>query len=280
MKKSIRFANIPSELSWLQLGVSIFAALFLLMTIIQDIFLSASSSMLQRANKWVYLVAILIIFVGTALPALLWFWLYPQISRLRKGSEKPWPVPLTTAAKVFGYLGILLIILFLMAVCAFFEMFFPLSVLPFTTAVCGIVWALAGNRILRCMKIGRRLTVVATILCLILGVRYADWNSRRPFIRDLLRIRTGMTVADVEAIMSGYMKGTGLSWPPIWDDKPKGFNSVSPATSGAVIKGENGEMKLAGSLVYRHSTDGAYNADWGVVGFENEKVITVEFLPD
>ena len=89
-----------------------------------------------------------------------------------------------------------------------------------------------------------------------------------------------MTVDEVERVMGGYMEGTGLSWPPIWNDEPMGFASLAPATSGAVTKGKDGMMELAGSKVYRHSNDGAYNADWGVVRFENGKVIAVEFMPD
>ncbi len=40
---------------------------------------------------------------------------------------------------------------------------------------------------------------------------FIPWNSRKPFLRDLEKVRIGMTMPEVETIMDGYMKGISVS---------------------------------------------------------------------
>jgi hypothetical protein len=103
-----------------------------------------------------------------------------------------------------------------------------------------------------------------------------DWSSRKPFLRDLRRIEVGMTPEDVESIMGRYMIGTGWRLP-------------ASTTSGTGTPGEtqplddqqlDAELQLDGAVVYRHSDEGAYNSDWGVVHFEDGCVVGTEFLAD
>jgi hypothetical protein len=46
---------------------------------------------------------------------------------------------------------------------------------------------------------------------LVLTIRTINWNSRKPFLRDLYRIKEGMTAAQVEQIMGNYTTGGGGS---------------------------------------------------------------------
>ena len=125
-----------------------------------------------------------------------------------------------------------------------------------------------------------KLLVVLAFLSAMVAIYFIPWSTRKPFLRHLYSIKPGMTVSEVESIMSGYMKGSGLPWPPIWDDEPKSFSSTSSTTTQGVIKGEDGEIEIPGSIIYRHSDEGSFNADWGQVNFKDGRVESVEFLPD
>jgi hypothetical protein len=88
------------------------------------------------------------------------------------------------------------------------------------------------------------------------------WNTRKPFLIELGHVRIGMTAQEVDGVMNRYIKGSGI------------------APVGRFGSDENGQLMLKESIVYRHSNDGAFNADWGVVTFKDGKVTNVEFLPD
>jgi hypothetical protein len=94
------------------------------------------------------------------------------------------------------------------------------------------------------------------------GLRWVNWNSRKPFLRDLYSVRVGMTPSQVEAIMGKYLKGTG--WPA---------NTVADPSA-------RGELTLPGTVVYRHTNEGWADSDWGMVEFAGGKVVRVEFSPD
>lgn len=102
------------------------------------------------------------------------------------------------------------------------------------------------------------LTVAAATLHLV------DWTTRKPFLRDLARIRAGMTEAEVLVIMAPYREGTG------WHVPDAGSPPGSPPT----------ELELRDSLVFRHSDDAAFNSDWGIVSLRNGRVAAVEFSAD
>jgi hypothetical protein len=100
-----------------------------------------------------------------------------------------------------------------------------------------------------------RVTLIGLALFVALNVAIwtVDWNSRKPFVRDLYQIRPGMTMAQVDSIMSRYMR--------------------SPATPGTT----------ADNLVvgYRHTTAAWGNSDVGLISYDaNGYVSTITFLPD
>lgn len=103
-----------------------------------------------------------------------------------------------------------------------------------------------------------RFGIPAALLVLLACVNLLPWNSRKVFLGDFRRIEPGMTVAQVESVMSQYRKGTG--W-PLPDGKP-------------------GEFAPPDSLVYRHATSGDYDSDWGVVRFAEGRVVATEFMAD
>jgi hypothetical protein len=72
-----------------------------------------------------------------------------------------------------------------------------------------------------------------------------------------------MTLNEARGIMAGYKEGTGV-----------------PAVPSADGQEALGEFTIQDALVFRHSDEPAYNADWGIVYFRDGRVTRVEFSPD
>lgn len=75
---------------------------------------------------------------------------------------------------------------------------------------------------------------------------FTNWSIRKPFIQDFQSIHSGMSKDMAIKTMSGYIL--------------------------AYDKND--------SICFRHTDDGAYDADLGIVHFTNNKVNKVRFLPD
>jgi hypothetical protein len=114
-------------------------------------------------------------------------------------------------------------------------------------------WTLVGGLLLYDRPLRDKLVVATVFLLLLFSVRYFDWNSRKPFLRDFYLIESGMTYQQVEQVMSDYEPslGTGL------DDEP-----------------------FTGTVSYTHTDEGWGDSDIGQVTFEEDRVVDVTFLPD
>ena len=101
-------------------------------------------------------------------------------------------------------------------------------------------------------------------ICVVAAILYlTPWSSRNGFLKHLRSIKPGMTVTDVNGIMRGYMQGTGI-----------------PPNPFAVPPSPPGQSTFQGALVFRHSEEPAYNADWGIVNLKDGRVTSVEFSAD
>lgn len=126
-----------------------------------------------------------------------------------------------------------------------------------------------------------RVGALAAIFAIIAVLYFVDWTTRKPFLRDLDRIRVGMTEAEVRQIMAPYMEGAG--WPAIpgsSSNAPGTLHILGSDSQYSTEASSAGEMVIRDSLVFRHSNDGAFNADWGIVSLSNGRVVKVEFSPD
>jgi len=122
---------------------------------------------------------------------------------------------------------------------------------------------------------------IHALLTLSLLVLYlVPWNYRKPFLRDFDKVEIGMTVAEVDAIMGEYMQGTGWRIPPGSASPTGQLTEVSSGITLATSNSPAGELVIRDSITYRHSNDGAFNSDWGVVKFKNGRVIGKRFMPD
>ena len=127
-----------------------------------------------------------------------------------------------------------------------------------------------------------KLKLVSLILFVVcLSVLYfMPWSTRKPFLRDLNRIKVGMSETQAENIMGGYMRGTGLCVDLAVETPP---DTIRDFVSGRAFPTKirpNGEVLLANAMVFRHSNDGRFNADWGVIRLKRGRVVAVHFLPD
>ena len=136
------------------------------------------------------------------------------------------------------------------------------SLYPTFVAIYAAFWVLVGALLLYGSPLRERILILLPFLLVVFSVRFVDWNSRKPFLRDLYSIKEGMTPAQVEQIMGAYMKGGGL-----------------PLDSPETEVDERGEVDT-GTVTYRHTDEGWGDSDWGVVTFENGHVVEIEFLPD
>jgi hypothetical protein len=111
-----------------------------------------------------------------------------------------------------------------------------------------------------------KLLILGLFVAVLVSVRFVDWNSRKPFLKDLGQIEEGMTLSQVDQIMAGYERGPEAEKPPVLDMMSGGGAS---------------EASLSRTWVtYRHTAEGWGNSDWGVVGFRDGLVVETRFLPD
>lgn len=126
------------------------------------------------------------------------------------------------------------------------SLFYPLYV----TGLFAAFFALPALVLMWRSPLRVKFALISTFLLFILVVRNVEWNSRKPFLRNLGDVQTGMTRPQVENIMHAY--------------------SRSPTTG---VSKEN-------IIAFRHTNEGWGDSDIGVVKFQDGRVIQVEFLAD
>lgn len=260
MRFRLRIRNSLHEQSVLHVICCGVAGIWLIVSFFHDFPQSIFSALLREIGVGILVVSVPINFVGSVLPLAAVLWLYPQVSEHRKDVENRWPSVVVVGTQLLGYVGIFLVVGVLITFWIVADLYFSISVVPLSTTLCGVIWICVGSRLLRKTKLNRGygLTVLSICLCIILSVKFIDWNKRKSFIRDLYQIRAGSTVTQVDEIMAGYIKGTGLR-DPVYSDQ---------------------EFTVRDSIVYRHSTGASYGSDWGTVEFRDGKVVKVDFSPD
>lgn len=121
-----------------------------------------------------------------------------------------------------------------------------------------------------------RLVIVVIFFLLTNGiVLFNSYTSPqlREFLRKFYSIKYGMTYQQVENIMQGYSKGTGLLLPEL-DDQNKPI-----VDENGTIKFSNREFVMESVEVYR-PTDRIGDFNWGEVYFIDGKVVKTQFSPD
>lgn len=123
-------------------------------------------------------------------------------------------------------------------------------------------WVLVGALLLHARPTREKLLILTLLVVVLLSIRFINWNSRKPFLRDLYRIKEGMIPVQVEQLIGGYIRGGGR-----------------PVDTPATELDERGEI-VRGTVTYRHTDESWGDSDWGVVVFEDGRVKETLFLPD
>ena len=132
-----------------------------------------------------------------------------------------------------------------------------ISLYPGFVAIYALCWVLVGLLFLYARPMREKIVILTLFLVVLFSVRFVDWNTRKPFLRALDRVTAGITEAQADEIMDGYMKG------------------ISPMAQ----MDEQGGIDW-GTVNYRHTTEAWGNVDVGVLAFQNGRVVRVDYLPD
>jgi len=228
-------------------------SLLLALSLLQDVGTFMHSPLI-RGSELLSLISAASTSGAIGLLLLLVFCVRPWLSRQQGGLVDSHRGRLTRIAEE---LAIWLTVAVALTAFCLFERLLPVSVLPFSTGACGILWLLAGNWTMRRLRLQGRTTLLAIGLLISLGIRFVDWNTQKPFIRDLLSVRVGMTRPEVERIMGRYPR-------PEWSSSGEdSYHGIQPDDT----------------IVYRPS-HGVVYADWGVVKFTDGKVTVVDSYSD
>lgn len=230
------------------IAVAVALALLVIQGDLRDCFYSPLWAGLNFA---VYCLAVPVTFLGTVMPWLIGLSLYRQVIEPRL----PEVNATVKNSVLMQVLGLIVIVSTLVAPFFLLELIVPVSALPLTTAVCGLLWLGAAVPRTRRFSSTIRTTILATITLVIISIKFVDWDSRKTFARHLYRVHEGMTAVEVEKVMAKHLKN-------YIEPESEHYNHLVPGFSGTVR--------------YRHSQYGWPNQDWGSVTFQNGRVVDVE----
>jgi hypothetical protein len=165
------------------------------------------------------------------------------------------------------YALLALAIWFALSILLILDVGFAVSVYLQFLAIYAAFWVLIGALLLVGSPRHEKLLILGLLVMVLFSIRFIDWNSRKPFLKDFYRVREGMTVEQVQQIMGDYMGGT------CQPDNPFGLPTGESAA-------ETEELALPGRAVYRHTNEGWGDSDWGEITFDKGRVVRIQFLPD
>lgn len=222
----------------------------LFLSLLSDVSVIRNSPLVHLSYGQSLVLPILFTFFEAVLPLILAFGLYKSTSAHRSDTSRAtfYDAMKNTLAKAYVW-SLIAIVVLLATVSVLLDTYFAFSVTPLTTSICGLIWLFIGLRLMRPIRLRPKFTLLAVSLLLILSVKHMDWNSRRPFIRDLLKIKSGMPANEVDRVMKRYRRG-------------------SESSSGNE------------RLFYMHAVKGPFYSDMGIVTLKDDKVEAVELQFD
>jgi hypothetical protein len=222
---------------------------------------------------WTFIWSVIIFAVCSIVVGLLL--LVPRLLRRRQGKDsRLWDQGIVddtgddwaqTAKLRYALLAIA--IWFALSIYLVLDVGFAVSVYWQVAAIYAAFWVLIGALLLVGSPSREKLLILGLLVVALFSIRFVDWNSRKPFLKDLYRVKQGMTVGQVEQIMGSFMGGTCSPAPPL--GSPAGESAAEPE-----------EPALPDRAVYRHTDEGWGDSDWGEIRFENGQVVEIRFLPD
>src|SRR5262249_11077157 len=197
----------------IRLGPIAISSLLLVLSFIEDAGTMASAPLMKEFGLIMLALSISITFAGVVVPLLAISWI--AAARRVDLDDRESPYVIRAADWVLRFIGFLLAVICPMAIFYFFERFFPFSVFPFSTFAAGLLWLVGGYLLVKRSGSSSRLTLLAIGLILTLTVKFVDWNSYKPLVRDLFRVRIGMVRPEFNAVMKRHHP---LRWLPSAND--------------------------------------------------------------
>ena len=194
-----------------------------------------------------------VLFIGGLGGIIWWTWLRPPASEVNAyRDDAEYDGSRTNRLALF-----ILLLWAALSILFIFDLLGAASLYPIFVAIYAGFWTLVGALLLYDRPLREKGLALVLFLIAVFSLRFVNWNSRKPFLRDLYRIDEGMTYPQVERMMKGYERSLG--------------NDTRVDEQG---------QPVSGSIAYTH-TDAAWgNSDIGLVTFENEHVTEIQYLPD
>jgi hypothetical protein len=173
----------------------------------ETIFLSYMASLWKGSLlAWLtFIPATAIAFLGAGVPVLLAVWFYRNMSENHSRGPARLPIHKALASQMEGPIGLLgMWLLAAVPTYILFEAIGHCSVMPLVTPLCSILAGGLGYWLLKRMSFAKKLTVLALAVAAALASEYVDWYPAKPLVRDMWRIKAGMTVAEVDAVMADH----------------------------------------------------------------------------
>ncbi len=155
---------------------------------------------------------------------------------------------LTTLLNLAGSLALLTVI----GSYLLFDKLAAISLYPRAVALFSALGLLGSLPLLYGHRRATQIALPALLLATLFAVQFVNWDSCKPFLRALNRVEQGMTVAQVDALMTGFMR-----------------TPTQPDT-----------LANDATLAYRHTDAGWGDSDIGLITFVNGRVVARQFLPD
>ena len=150
-----------------------------------------------------------------------------------------------------------LILLAAMGLYILLDMAIAASLNPIISGSFALVALALGLYILNSLPVRQRLLLVGMLVTAVFAVRFVDWDNRKPFLRDFYQIQTGMTAAEVDAVMSDYIKQVS----PFVDRSAEG-------------------LVQTGAVSYQLATEGLDNSEIGLITFAGGRVVGRTLYPN
>ena len=150
-----------------------------------------------------------------------------------------------------------LILLAVMGLYLLLDLALSASLNPFISGGFALTLMALSLFILDSLPVKQRFLLTGVLISAVFAVRYIDWDSRKPFLRDFNQIQLGMTAEEVDELMADYIK------------------NVSPFVNTST----EGEVQM-GTVSYHYTNEGWDVANTGQITFAGGHVIAATFYPD
>jgi hypothetical protein len=153
--------------------------------------------------------------------------------------------------------GAIFILLAAMALYLLFDLIAAVSLNIVISGGFALVALALGLYIFEPLPVRKKLLLGGLLFMAVFSLRFVDWDSRKQFLRDFYQVQPGMTIDEVDEVMTGYDK------------------YISPFVS----RTSQGTVQT-GAVSYQHTMEGWGDSDIGLITFAGGRVLARTYYPD